>query len=293
MFKRIAVAVALLVLTTSALQAQEIKPVKAKEIEPFKARELTPEPARPSATPGKPTAAPGQPHPGTPIPCPASKAGNLVEPLSNGMLLTMTKGDILQRFGEPTERGWDARTFGYDDFGVSVGGSREEIWHFTIKRDICLNSGVTIGSSRAEVAKAFGRADRVDYKQYRLEFSYADERVSQIKIDPVESFKPYPQFIEGATPAKGSTTNPTPTPRSILGTWYGSNVAAQIEIRSNGTYTSPNGGGGKWTMKGNEIRFTGSLEGWNNGQAKLVDGNIEFYWKNASGQTNYFVLIRR
>jgi len=121
-----------------------------------------------------------------------AKDGNLVEPLSNGLLLAMTMDEIKHKFGEPSERTRDARTFKYPTFDVQCGGRRGEIWRVKLKRGVKLNSGVGIGSSRAEAARLFGDADIVIYDQYKIYFEFSDDAVSEIKIEPAQgSFAPY------------------------------------------------------------------------------------------------------
>jgi hypothetical protein len=44
-------------------------------------------------------------------------------------------------------------------------------------------------------------------------------------------------------------------------------------------------------VSGNQVSFTGNLAAWNGGRATLTKPDLmEFYWKNASGATNYFAF---
>ena len=220
---------------------------------------------------------------------------NPVEPLSNGLPLSWTKRQIVDRFGEPTKPSWDSRTFGYDGFGVMVGGAREEIWRLTIDGPgVRLASGIGVGSSAADVARVFGSRSSATVDQYALEFSYDGDRVSKIKIDPANgSFTPVTasKTAKVTRGAVGGTATGA-AKASLAGKWFGQNVAAQITIDPNGTYSSPNGGRGRWRLEGADVVFTGPLAAWNHGRASFKNGNLEFSWKTPEGASQYFVLIR-
>lgn len=210
-------------------------------------------------------------------------AANLVEPLSNGLALSMTKPEIVSRFGEPPNPTWDSRTFGYRDFSVQVGGQRLEIWRVTLK-GVKLNCGIGAGSSRADVVRAFGKPDGITYDQYQLTFSYTGDRVESIKIEPAkDSFA----AISGpaSQPAKKEDV-------SLVGKWYGAgSTMGLIEMRPDGSY-SYGQARGTYSQKDGEIIFTGSLTAWNNGHAKIKNGILEFYWTNAQGFKQYFTFAK-
>jgi hypothetical protein len=211
-----------------------------------------------------------------------------------GLMLSWTKAQIVQKFGEPTKVTWDARTFGYAGFGVMVGGRREEIWHFTINGpEVRLASGIGVGSSAADVVRVFGQRSSVTVDQYALTFKYDGDRVTTIKIDPANgSFTALPSGETGKAGNAGKIAQPVKS-NSLVGTWYGANFVGQIEVNANGMYTSQNSGSGRWRMDGNDVVFTGSLVAWNNGRATLNKGNLEFYWTTPAGAKQYFALVRR
>ncbi|MHB0998262.1 MAG: hypothetical protein ACYC27_03370 [Armatimonadota bacterium] len=126
-------------------------------------------------------------------------SGNAVEPLSNGLLLNMDSTAITNKFGEPLQ---DDRFvgggIGYPQFGVIFNATGEQIWHFTMLKDIKLNCGIGIGSKRQDINAVFGAGKSVygdtliNYDQYKLYFSFNGDVITQIKIDPAQgTFKPY------------------------------------------------------------------------------------------------------
>lgn len=286
-------------------------PVLAQGIEPYRAHDVQPHPSAP-ATPPKPAPQPSKTTPSQPAskketpatlppPRPAAPAqqkpsapdatGNHVEPLSNGLRLSWTSREIKKTFGAGVPS-WDSRTITYPSFRVAVGGAEEKIWHLHLTgSDVSLNSGIRPGSTRAEVQRAFGNADKTTYDQYELTFQYDGDKLIDIGIRPAAGeFTPFAERTPAASEAK---TAKTPA-ASILGTWWGVQSMTQIDIKADGTYASPNGGKGTWRMTGDEIVFTGALAGWNNGRAKLTKGGwIEFLWKDQSGAAYLFQLVRR
>jgi len=214
---------------------------------------------------------------------PAHAAANLVEPLSNGLALTMTGPELKKKFGEPTYKTYDARTFGYESFTVNVGGRRQEIWHLTLKKGVTMSSGIGIGSSRAEVEKVFGSAVEATAGRYALKFSYSGDKLSQIKIDPGADF--------GETAAK---TDGAPSGSGLLGGWHGAgSTLGRITLNADGTYASPNGGRGTWKQEGDEVLFSGPLAAWNGGRGKLTKPDlIEFKWRSPSLGKQYFVFSK-
>ena len=127
---------------------------------------------------------------------------NPVEPLSNGLLLTMTAADVMARFGRPSS---DNRSVGggiaYPDFSMTFDQRGIEIWHATLKRPgVRLSSGIAVGSRRADVERTVGGSDHVVVGQYDLDFRYdSDGIVREIRISPSEGvFKPV-----GKSPSPG------------------------------------------------------------------------------------------
>ncbi|HZU24414.1 MAG TPA: hypothetical protein VFA04_02775, partial [Bryobacteraceae bacterium] len=82
---------------------------------------------------------------------------------------------------------------------------------------------------------------------------------------------------------------------SLAGHWLGiAGTIADVTINADGTYVSRGAPPATWRQEGNTVIFTGPLAAWNNGRGKLrPDGKvIEFYWTNASGAKQYFVLAK-
>ena len=80
---------------------------------------------------------------------------------------------------------------------------------------------------------------------------------------------------------------------SLTGTWYGLTAAGQIEMRANGTYAYNGSEGGRYRVSGSDIYFTGTLDSWDHGHAKISpQGNMEFHWTNSNGSINYFAFSR-
>ncbi len=80
--------------------------------------------------------------------------------------------------------------------------------------------------------------------------------------------------------------------QSLVGEWRGINkTAGQVIISANGSYTF-NGAAGRYRATGNQVVFTGPLAAWNNGQATLNKGVIEFYWTNAQGWKQWFTFAK-
>lgn len=146
---------------------------------------------------------------------PAS-GGNPVEPLSNGLRLTMTRTDIIGRFGQPKPN-WDRGILSYGSFNVITGGSNYEIWHFTITgTGVTLSSGIGVGSSRGDVAAVFGNPSGGEYGLYKLVFTYSGNNVTAIKIDPAKGSFITPQAKTAQKGgAKGGTLNPYNDPYSV------------------------------------------------------------------------------
>ena len=325
-------AVAWIVMAIPTVLAQGIEPYKAREIEVYRAPEtksqpkakttplyqapqvqiqttptirVRPErptssppvkPAAPSLPGGAPTNSPAVKAPTKPMAPQASSQGNAVEPLSNGLKLSMTKGEIVKKFGEP-QPGWDSRTLDYGAFSVMVGGQRKEIWHLTIKRPgLKLHSGLQVGSPQKDVEAVFGQSSGGRVGQYQLAIAYdAGALVRSIKIDPAEeSFKAFDQ----------APANPKATPldtAALVGVWHGHTSASgafytvgTLEMRADHTYTYNANGHGRYAVQGEQIVFvSGPLTAWDKGRATFTqDKAIEFKWKNEAGWNQWFVFIK-
>jgi hypothetical protein len=222
---------------------------------------------------------------------------NPVEPLSNGLRLAMTQGEIIAQFGEPTTHTFDARTFGYADFDVSCGGAQSKLWHLTLKHGVKLSSGIGVGSTRGDVQRVFGNASPATVGQYRLTFSYAGDRVVRIKIDPVN--REFSDWAAAPSPSPDASQDQAsrgaPPPASLLGIWYGAGDAkGTIELRPDGTYAWSGKPAGNYQVSGDNIVFTGSLAAWDQGRAKLNARRdaFEFYWTTPAGAKLWFAFIR-
>lgn len=196
----------------------------------------------------------------------ASAATNLVDPLSNGLQLSMTGPQIKEKFGAPPYAGWS----------VETSGRREEIKRVTLSKDVRLASGIGPGSSRADVQRAFGAADRAEVGAYSLTFSYAGDRVSEVRIESA-----------GRRAKKRAGT---------AGTWRGTGgTVGLLELKPDGTYTSPDGGKGRWKTAPDGVVFTGALKAWNGGRAKFTDEKhetLEFSWQDEKGRKRYFAFSK-
>jgi hypothetical protein len=218
----------------------------------------------------------------------AISAANLVEPLSNGLSLSMTRTEIFQRFGPPAEQTWDPGVFGYPEFMVETGGVDELVWRLTIKNSISLSSGIHIGSSRQEVGRIFGAADEVVYQRYRLRFRYAQDQLMRIEIEPARGEFAPSKGRRGKS--QGASANGLST-TELLGTWYGSNVKVQVTLEKDGSYLSTSGPG-RYRLEGEKIVFTGPLGQWNHGRARVSDQAMVFHWKDGQGSVHWVAFSR-
>lgn len=227
----------------------------------------------------------------TTTPAVQSAATNRVEPLSNGLRLSMKKADILKRFEGLTE-----------GFGGFVDGRLWSFWYTpgsgdiercTLKRDIRLACGIGVGDTLARVRESFpggatsGGNYQVVHGQYDLLFEAYQDAVTRIRISPVGR-----RFIDGSLP---------PTPgradvaiASVAGTWHMTQGGAGLVVLyADGTYTTGVGGKGTFRSEGNDLVFKGTLEAWNAGRGTLSrESVIEFSWKNPDGFPNHIVLVR-
>lgn len=106
----------------------------------------------------------------------------------------------------------------------------------------------------------------------------------------------------GSQPVSATSSAPSGTPSGapstavsrLVGTWDGTNFASTIDIKADGTYSSPNGAQGTYTVEGNDtIVFTGPLAAWNDGRAKFNDEYISFEWTNKEGFYQAFIFGKR
>ncbi len=210
----------------------------------------------------------------------AFSATNLVEPLSNGLRLSMTREEIIAKFGPPSEQTWDPRVFGYPQFVVEVGGVNQAIWRLVLREGVSLRCGVQIGSSRQQVTRAFGGGDQVVHQNIRLRFAYRQDQLVRIEIEPAVG-----EFARRPNDSGKAPREVGPSGSSFLGTWYGANVKIQITLQSDGTYVS-NVGSGRYAQEGEKITFTGPLRQWNRGRARVGNGALEFHWKDPNGSVH-------
>ena len=122
--------------------------------------------------------------------------------------------------------------------------------------------------------------------QYKLEFSYDRDRVTNIKISPVEGdFKPI--GAQKAAPAPAAQGKD-----AVVGTWHCMALASRIDAKADGSYDYNGRPGGRWTLEGHEVVFDGSLKPWGGGRAQLGKNVLEFKWKANDGAQQYFVFLR-
>lgn len=216
---------------------------------------------------------------------------NLVEPLSNGLRLSMKKAEVLKRFEGLTE-----------GFGGLVEGRQWTLWstpgtgeieRCTLKRDVRLACGIGVGDPLARVRETFpgGATSGGNYQvvsgQYDLLFEAYQDTVTRIRISPVGG-----RFIDDSVPA-------APKPKdvaipSVAGTWYITRGGAgMVVLKADGTYKTGVGGKGTFRADGADLLFQGPLEAWNGGRGTLSQpGVIEFSWKSAEGFPSSVVLLR-
>lgn len=231
-----------------------------------------------------PKSAPAEPTPAGPKP----RSGNPVEPLSNGLALTMTRDEILAKFG-PAEPNWDRCMLQYGGFHIVCGGARQGIWHLKITSPaIALNSGIRVGDSRQDVARVFGNPHGGVRGQYKLDFGYDGDRLARIAIDPAESEFRVQADDSGKTPP---TPAPSAAPSALVGLYWcvaPSWSKGTIDLLPDGHYRMNGANAGRYTVGRDQVRFDGSLSTWNNGVARIENGNLIFEWKNADGAMQYF-----
>lgn len=216
---------------------------------------------------------------------------NLVEPLSNGLRLSMKKEEVLKRFEGLTE-----------GLGGLVEGRQWTFWYTpgsgdiercTLKREVRLACGIGVGDSLTKVRQTFpgGATSGGNYQvvsgQYDLLFEAYQNEVTRIRISPVGR-----HFIDESVPPK---PKPKDVPiASLAGSWYVTQGGAgTVVLKADGTYSTGVGGKGTFRTDGKEVLFKGALEAWNGGRGTLSqEGVIEFYWKSTEGFPNYVVLLR-
>lgn len=230
---------------------------------------------------------------GTSAPAPARPraAGNPVEPISNGLLLTMTRTDILNKFGE-AEPNFDQCNLRYPGFQVICGGAHQSVWHFIISGPgVTLNSGIGVGSSKQEVAEVFGGPYGGVIGQYKVAFSYDGDRVYDIHVDPANGdFQPYSQGGSA-----GGNSSPAAPAGGIAGLYWcvaPSWSKGTINLLADGSYQMNGNAAGRYTVSRGEVHFDGQLRSWNNGVGRLENGTLIFEWTTAAGARQYFAYSK-
>ncbi len=135
----------------------------------------------------------------TPAKEPSAAVGNMVEPLSNGLKLTMTPDQVVKALGKPsTDDRSGGGYLGYRNFDIVLDPSGDGIWSLMIRGGVRLNCGIGIGNTKKEVTEKFkggfwfGEEYDVNYLQYNLAFIFANGKLSDIRISPVVGhFSPY------------------------------------------------------------------------------------------------------
>ena len=141
-------------------------------------------------------------------PTPGSTA-NPVEPLSNGLVFSMTSLDVKNRLGDPGRKaGFPSCVL---DFGAFVAetcySAQDRITRLSLRRaGVQLSSGLGVGSSQADVVRVLGQAFGAQLGPYRIEVSYDAGRVSQIRIDhdPAKAAAPPPARALAPAPAQAA-----------------------------------------------------------------------------------------
>jgi hypothetical protein len=97
--------------------------------------------------------------------------------------------------------------------------------------------------------------------------------------------------LKAAPRKEASSGAVAPQAAALAGVWYGiAGTPGSLELTRDGSYKLNGKPGGRYRQLGDEVVFDGSLVAWNKGRAKLKDGVLEFYWKNAEGFNNWFVF---
>lgn len=157
--------------------------------------------------------------------------GDAIEPISNGLILSMTRDEVRSRFGVPPRRaGFPSCDMAFEDFRVDTcyGGKHVSRMYLTSPR-VRLNSGIGVGSSRAEVARAFGNPDGGAGGPYKIAFQYSGDRVSTVKID----YNPEPPQAAGARAPSSNLNLCAPN----CGYGYGAGQSAPTLYNPNTNYS--------------------------------------------------------
>jgi hypothetical protein len=202
---------------------------------------------------------------------PARADQNPVEPLSNGLKLTMTRADIQEKFGPPPETTYDPQSFGYKEFFVQCGGSRNSIWLVQLKNPVKLSSGIGVGSSKADVQRVFQSDAFAVSGQYALTLLYdTTGHVSELRIAPANG-----EFVAMDAPPPPSI----PTLPAVVGKWFG--LGSSIELFPDGTYKYALLARGTWHIESDGVAFDGPVAAW--GKAHGKNGQLEFVWSDDQG----------
>lgn len=217
--------------------------------------------------------------------------GNAIEPISNGLLLTMTRTDILNKFGG-AEPSFDQCNLRYPGFQVICGGAHQTIWHFIINgAGITLNSGIGVGSSTQDVAKVFGGPYGGTVGQYKVSFSYDGDKVYDIHVDPAgDEFQPYARGN-----AAGANASSAGAAGGVAGLYWcvaPSWSKGTINLLADGRYQMNSAPAGRYRVSGNAVRFSGQLRSWNNGVSRLENGTLIFEWTTLAGARQYFAYSK-
>ncbi|HEY8667552.1 MAG TPA: hypothetical protein VIL86_12860 [Tepidisphaeraceae bacterium] len=207
------------------------------------------------------------------VPPATQPAANFVEPFSNGLLLTMSGQQIIEKFG-PSDRS-DLASIEYPGFRALIDHTGQ-LWHLSIKGSTKLHCGIGLGSAKQQAIETFGAPRLVIHGQYRLTFDYDDtDRISSIKIDPADlNFAPYDRLVLAPTAANSEIDR-----NMLCGSWQGAaskEKVIRVRIAADGTYLYDDAMAGGYLVEGGQITFTGPLARWNAGHALVTAAGLEF-----------------
>ena len=111
---------------------------------------------------------------------------NPVEPLSNGLVFSMTSLDIKNRLGDPGRKaGFPSCVLDYGAFvAETCYSAQDRITRLSLRRPgVQLRSGLGVGSSQADVVRVLGQPYGAQVGTYKIEVRYDGGLVTQIKVD--------------------------------------------------------------------------------------------------------------